>query len=257
MSHSPFGRLLVVDSTPTADLELLRYAEMLGSLACKPEVLIAPPAAGSAVPDLGLLFAIVQYSKCDLIVARHPRHMEPGRGLLHQLLFEAPCAVCLVPEGTRPNLRRPMVRVEPTAKGRELLAIAAALSRAAGTDELVAVHSYFRYGLNYEPESLEKLRSERTLELYRFLARADLSGVNCTPVLEDTPRQSDALLRLVSERDSDLLIIDPDVDRAPVWQWNRREAAGLARSATVPVLTTRLGPRRPAPFFSAMEPIFG
>jgi hypothetical protein len=100
------------------------------------------------------------------------------------------------------------------------------------------------------------------LEFYRFLARTDLGGVNCTPVLEESPRQSAGLLRLAEQYEADMLIIDPDADKAPVWQWNRREASALARSAEIPLLALRIAPAK-GPMqmlreriFCGMEPMF-
>jgi len=270
MTASPFRRLLVVNSTPEPDLQLLRYASMLSSGAERPELVIATPGGEAAMrclapssrcaivghpntelsfrvmlePHLDLLFDMAEESQCDLIVARHPRHLEHSRTLLSQLLFDAPCAVCLVPGRDRPAMRRPMVRIELTSKGRELLTRTAAFAKMMGSDELFAVFTYFRDSFDSLPHALEKLRERRLLDLYRFISRTDLSGMCCTPILEDSSKQAASLLRVAAQRDADMLIIDPDVDEAPSWQWNHREAEALAAATGIPLLAMRVAPRR-------------
>lgn len=288
MTPSSFRRLLVVNHTPEPDMHLLRYAAMLSSGVERPELMIATPGGEAAMrslapwsrcavvghpnaelsfrvmlePHLDLLFDMAEEARCDLIVARHPRRLEHSRTLLNQLLFDAPCAVCLVPGKERPVMRRPMVRIELTSKGRELLSRAATFAKMMGSEELFAVHTYFRDGLDALPHSLEKLREQRMLDLYRFIGRTNLSGVNCTPILEDSAKQAESLLRLAAQRDADMMIVDPDVDEAPAWQWNHREAEALAASAGIPLLAARIAPRKGLmgilrdQVFCAREPAF-
>jgi hypothetical protein len=288
MTASPFRRLLVVNSSPEPDMHLLRYAAMLGSGSERPELMIATPGGETAMrylapwsrcavvghpnvelsfrvmlePHLDLLFDMAGESQCDLIVARHPRHLDHSRTLLTQLLFNAPCAVCLLPGKERPILRRPIVRIELTSKGRELLTRAAAFAKQMGSDELLAAYTYFRDGFDNLPHSLVKLREQRQLELYRFLSRCNLSGVNCTPIMEESSKQAETLLRVAAQRDADMIIIDPDVDEAPSWQWNHREAEALASAAGIPLLASRIAPRKGImgllrdQVFTAREPAF-
>jgi hypothetical protein len=267
MTSYPFQRLLVVNSRPEPDTGLLRYAAALKSREPEAEVVVAS-AAGETVmrylataarsilgqddttisfrvlldPHLDLVFDLAMESRCDLIVARQPGDSSEARVVVRQLLFEAPCAVCLVPEDARASIRRPLVRIEPTARGERLLAIASALARHARSEELFALHTYFHAGLDADPATLRQLRTEREIELYRFLARADISGVNCTPVLEESPKQGHSLLRVAATRQADLLVFDPAVDQAPIWQWNRRHSEALAREARLPVLSVCLSP---------------
>jgi hypothetical protein len=266
MSSYPFQRLLVVNSQPVPDAALLRYAAGLKSTSPGAEVLIAS-AAGERVmrdlapltravlgagdtpisfrvllePHLDLLFDLAVEAQSDLIIARHPRGSNEARLIVRQLLFEAPCAVCLVPEGARACVRRPLVRLEPTSRGARLLGVASAIARHARSEELIALHTYFHEGLDAEPDTVHQRRRERELDLYRFLARADLAGVNCTPLLEENPSQTRSLIRNAETRQADLLVFDPAVDQMPVWQWNRRKSESLARSARIPVLSARFG----------------
>jgi hypothetical protein len=266
MTPYPFGRLLVVNSSQEPDSGLLRYAAALKSRQPDAEIVVASTAGESVMrylatvtrsilgqgdtaisfrvllePHLDLIFDLAMEARCDLIVARQPNNSSDGRLVVRQLLFDAPCAVCLVPDGARASVRRPLVRLEPTSRGSRLLGIASALARHSRSDELLALHTYFHAGLDAETQTLRQLRMEREIELYRFLARADLSGVNCTPLLQESPSQGRSLLRIAGERQADLLIFDPAVDQTPVWQWNRRHSEALARVTPVPVLSVRLG----------------
>jgi hypothetical protein len=266
MTPYPFGRLLVVNSSQEPDSGLLRYAAALKSRQPDAEIVVASTAGESVMrylatvtrsilgqdetaisfrvllePHLDLIFDLAMEARCDLIVARQPNDSSDGRLVVRQLLFDAPCAVCLVPDGARASVRRPLVRLEPTSRGSRLLGIASALARHSRSDELLALHTYFHAGLDAETQTLRQLRMEREIELYRFLARADLSGVNCTPLLQESPSQGRSLLRIAGERQADLLIFDPAMDQTPVWQWNRRHSEALARVTPVPVLSVRLG----------------
>jgi hypothetical protein len=281
----PFQRLLVANPQPHPDVDLLRYAAMLASFTSEPEVVIASPAGEPVMrslaplsrcvfaapretnlsfrillePSLDLVFDLAVERQSDLIVTRHPRHAPQSDVLLRQLLFDSPCSVCLVPDGSRTSLERPILRAETTPRGAKLLSLAAAACPGA---DVIAANMYFHYGLNSAPETIEQIREQRLLEMYRFLARADILGVNCTPLVEESPRQAEALLGLAERYECDLVIVDPVPDAAPVWQWNRRQVESVARMARVPLLSARLEPRSGLlgylreQVFCEMEPMF-
>ena len=266
MRPFPFSRLLIVNSKNYPDASLLEYGGMLASCSDDASVTVvgargaglqaslAPVAraflapAGVCNPSVELLaglevealFSVARESRCDLIVLRHPRATSAAPVLLRHLLCLAPCAVCLVPEGAPPSLTRPLVRLSLTARGARLLALAASVTRHAGGEELIAAHNVFDYEVDEQPDLEERFRTTHELEIYRFLARADLSGVNCTPVRSSSVSDSAALLDLARRRSVDLLVLDPAADGGPVWQWNRREARRLAELSPVPVLSTGL-----------------
>jgi hypothetical protein len=266
MQPFPFSRLLVVNSKSYPDAGLLEYAAMLA--ACTDDAaatvvgargtglratldpvaraFLAP--AGVCNPSVWLLpglevdtlFAAARESRCDLMVLRHPRAAAAAPAPLRHLLGLAPCPVCLVPEGAPPSLRRPLVRLSLTARGARLLALAASVTRHAGGEELIAAHNVFDYEVDEQPGLEERFRTTHELEIYRFLARADLSGVNCTPVRSSSVSDSGALLDLARKRGVDMLIMDSAADGGPVWQWHRRESRRLAELSPVPVLSTGL-----------------
>jgi hypothetical protein len=266
MRPFPFQRLLVVNSKAYPDAGLLEYAAMLAScsddasaivagargtglqatLAPVSQAFLAPAGIAdptvSLIPDLNVdtLFAAARDARCDLMVLRRPRGASSAQVLLRHLLCLAPCPVCLVPEDAPPSLTRPLVRLSLTARGARLLALAASVTRHAGGEELIAAHNVFDYEVDEIPDLEEKFRTAHELEIYRFLARADLSGVNCTPVRASSPSETGVMLKLAKQRGVDLVILDPGADGGPVWQWNRREARKLAELSPVPVLATGL-----------------
>lgn len=201
---------------------------------------------------------------CDLILASHRPGSRLSRVALRTLLFESPCPVCVVPEGARLSFERPLVRLSLTPRGSRLLSLAASLTRHAGGDELLAVHNVFGYDVDEQPDLAERFRTRDELAIYRFLARANLCGVNVTPIRESRPGEARALLGVARRRGAGLLIVDPGVDNSLVWQWNRREAWNLALGSEIPVLSTGLsnedrGWRRVLreQIFTEREPKFG
>src|SRR5262245_30134990 len=188
MSSYPFCRLLVVNSQPEPDSELLRYAAALKCTTPEAEVLIASAAGERIMRDLAplaratlgsgdtrisfrvlleshldLLFDLAIDSQADLIVARRPQDSSDARLVIRQLLVEAPCAVCLVPRGARASARRLLVRLETTPRGARLLNMASALARHARSEDLIALHTYFHDALTLEPAMLRQLRMEREM----------------------------------------------------------------------------------------------
>ena len=230
MRPFPFSRLLVAGSERNPDL--LAYSAMLA--ACSVNSSVAFTGARTTVPDL---FEVARESRSELIVVQRPR----SQVLIRHLLCLAPCPVLLIPDGARPEIVRPLVRLSLTSRGSRLLSLAASVTRHTGGEELVAAHNVFDYDVDEQPDLAEKFRTTHELEIYRFLARTDLSGVVCTPVRASAPSETGTLLELARQRGVDLFVIDPAADGSPVWQWNRREARKLAELSPVPVLATGLG----------------
>jgi len=240
--------MLVAGDSP----ELLSYAAMLAACSVNPSVAFAGAAA--TVPEL---FEIARESRADLIVVRRPR----SRVLIRHLVCLAPCPVLLLPDGAASSVARPLVRLSLTSRGARLLALAAAVTRHAGGGELIAAHNVFDYEVDEQPDLAERFRTSHELAIYRFLARADLSGVCCTPVRASAPSESGTLLELARRREADLIVMDPAADGGPVWQWNRREARRLAERSPVPVLAAGAGEASWATLlrdqvFTEMEPKF-
>jgi hypothetical protein len=123
------------------------------------------------------------------------------------VLTEAPCSVCFVPLDAPPRLERVLAGIDLDHAGHELLSHAARLCHAARAEELLAVHSCFRETLDDGETSRERFHTARTLDLFRFMARAELNGVTCTPLLEEARAPHRALSRMASEHRADLVLV--------------------------------------------------
>jgi hypothetical protein len=254
MRSFPFARALVVSASGNPGLDLLTDALTLVSHSREGEVVAAvtdtancmepeyAPWSYRQLPDLGVgsVFEAATRSGCDLILTRAPARTWTGATWLRELLFESPCPVCLIPAGARLSLERALVRLSLTPRGSRLLSLAAGLIRGVGGEELLAVHNVFDYDVDEQPDLSEKLRTRDELEIYRFLARADLCGVNVSPIRESRPGEARTLLGVARRREARLLVVDPGEDAGPVWQWNRREVLNLAMLSDIAVISTGL-----------------
>jgi hypothetical protein len=186
------------------------------------------------------IFEAATRHRCDLILARPRRGAAFARAWLRQMLFESPCPVCVIPGGGTLSLKRALVRLSLTPRGSRLLALAASLVRAAGGEELLAVHNSFDYEVDEQPDIADSLRTRDELAIYRFLARANLFGVNVSPIREARPGEARALLGVARRRGAGLVIVDPVADGGPPWQWNRGEVLKVVTHSEVAVLSTGL-----------------
>ena len=186
------------------------------------------------------VFQVALRHRCDLILARPRNGAAFAREWLRQMLFESPCPVCVIPGGATLSLERALVRLSLTPRGSRLLSLAASLVRSAGGEELLAVHNSFDYDVDEQPDLSDSLRTRDELAIYRFLARANLWGVNVSPIREARPGEAQALLGVARRRRAGLVIVDPGGDGGPPWQWNRREVLKVATLSEVAVLSTGL-----------------
>jgi hypothetical protein len=129
-----------------------------------------------------------------------------------------------------------MVGIELDETSRAVFDQAAALCRGVGADELIVVHccSPDIY-LDLDEAQLEQFRSERTLELYRFMARCALRGISCTPVIEEGTEPYRALARAARQRSAGMIVVGRRSGVAP------RTSAGLVRECSAPGGPARRG----------------
>ena len=116
----------------------------------------------------------------------------------------------------------PHPRRDPPRRIRaRVLSQAASLYRCAKAEELIALHSCFHESVSEDEFQHQRFRSERTLDLWRFMARANLPGVCCTPLMEEAANPHRALARVAKERSADLVMVGRRSGSAP------RVSAGL------------------------------
>jgi nucleotide-binding universal stress UspA family protein len=289
MTHGAFQRVIVACSGSQVDCALLDYAALFSGEEERAEVLVAAtpadpvlhalgPAAraifqrrGSRAvtfqpileADLDSVLAMARRFQADVLVVRHPRHFTDASAFAGRLLSEAPCSVCFVPHGSLPRVRRVVAGIDLDSQGAAVLARASSVCANLGAEELVAVHACRLETWVESPQNTERFRHEKMLELYRFMARARLGGVNCTPVLEADSTFPQALLRAAMRDSADLLIIGQSPTRHIRLLSPPREAGALLSECRLPLLHLRTGGRKPSLLtflrkrvFSQPEPSF-
>ena len=128
------------------------------------------------------------------------------------------------------TLERIVVGVDLTDSGRLLLDWSTRFSRTTKAEELAVVHAYRGSVLNDgDDDARESLRTQRLLDLFRFLGTAELNGMACTPIVEESFAPHRVLARVAQERGAGLLIIGDSGGSA-------RTARQLARNSLVPLL---------------------
>jgi NAD-dependent deacetylase len=132
---------------------------------------------------------------------------------LHGNLFLTRCSHCSAPP----------VADEAEHLGPELPRCPACASR--GRDSLLRPHIVW-FGEMLDPAHLQRVE--------RFMARANLPGVCCTPLMEEAANPHRALARVAKERSADLVMVGRRSGSAP------RVSAGLLWECTLPLVQVLL-----------------
>lgn len=260
VTEQGFRRVLLVHTGERPELDLIDYAALLSSggramsttVAAYPSDKVlrflapvvrtrfeargleAPNVRLLAEPDMDAAFEAATEARADLLVMRHPRLFEKPRAIARRVLSESPCSVCLVPEEAPSRIGRILAGIHLDDSGRGVLSQAASLYRCAKAEELIALHSCFHESVSEDEFQHQRFRSERTLDLWRFMARANLPGVCCTPLMEEAATPHRALARVARERSADLVVVGRRSGSAP------RVSAGLLWECTQPLVQVLL-----------------
>jgi len=251
-----FRRVLLVHTAEEPEIDLLDYA---AKLSAEQTTIAAYPfdgilrsmaaaarlrfeAAGSAapvlcaLPEMDLDWILDAAKDFDLLILRPAAF---GKRTNRQVFAKSPCHVCLVPQRTAARIQRILIGITLDDAGHALLEGAASLCHTVQANELLAVHcaSPDPY-IDWNDTQLEQFRSAHMLELYRFMARAKLDHVSCTPVLEEAIDHARALARVARSRSADLVVVGKPRGLAP------RVAPALAKNGSAPVIQLLLPPRK-------------
>jgi hypothetical protein len=256
MSQAIYPRIAVACTGSSVERDLLEYAALLSQGEPPARVMVAAVPADTVVRtvmpearnvfngraastlsfqllmerDLDSVFDAARDFSAGLLLVRHPRSLPDGRAFARRLLSESPCSVCVFPEARAPRIQRVLAGFDLNAEGLSLLGSAAALYRCAGAEELIAMHACFRDSIIDDKEIERGFLEERTLELYRFMARAPIGGINCTPVLENNARFDRALLHTAQRLSADLIVIGSEI---------RRDMLDILWESSVPILMAK------------------
>ena len=160
MNHG-FQRILVVHDGEGANTALLDFGALLASRELKPTVVVAetpgnpaPHSVAAAAktifaargvddveirlliePDLDAAVDAAREHSATLMVVNRPRALSRGRALGRRLIGEAPCSVCVVPDGAAPRLDRVVAGIELSPEGAQLLERMAHVCASWGAEE--------------------------------------------------------------------------------------------------------------------------
>ncbi len=232
-----FPRVLLVHTGDRPDIDLIDWAALLSSgattVAAFPSDIVlrslapatrrrflarglaAPNLRFLAEPDVDAALEAAAEAKADLLVMRHPRLFEKSRSLARRVLAESPCSICLVTERAPSRIERIVAGIDLDDSGQEVLTQAASLYHSTGAEELIALHSCFHETLSDDEEHHERFRFEREIALLRFMSRARLPGVSCTPLVEEAAQPHRALARVASQLAADLVVVGRRSGSAP------------------------------------------
>lgn len=236
-----FQRVLLVQTGEDPELDLLDYAALLcsGGKGATTTVAAYPSdgvlrslvraararfeARGLAAPNVQLLpepdmdaaFEAAEESRADLMVLRHPLLFDKPEAVAHRVLNESPCSVCMVPRQSPSQIGCILAGIDLDDTGRELLNRAASLYESTQAAELIALYSCPYDAMWDDEQQRERFRSERTLDMLRFMARIRLPRIYCTPLVEEAAHPHRALARVARERGADLVVVGRRSGSAP------------------------------------------
>jgi hypothetical protein len=259
-----FERLLVVHRGPVIERDLLDYAAWVAAMSGASAHLLVAPDAGvlhtfapvaraifarrgvervsmTAMIDRHIdgLFDAVRVHRADLILTRPFSSRRAGRRAALRLWNDAPCAVWTVPCGSPPAVTRALTDITDEAGGPLLLERAARLCRRAAANDLIVFRSCFRDMRTAEEDLQARFLHQQLLALYRTLHHVPLSGMPCTPVVDELPSVHRALRAMAYDHAADLLIVDPASSPAPRWSDSRRDVADFLAACDLPLLQLR------------------
>ena len=236
----PFRAILIPLSLSDTDSELLQHAAFLGGILkpdechfvhvcreCDPNVFdermraLARAATAQALPaSARYVFQVYQgpvedhllrharEHHIDLILMGHQRAHSRRRALGRRLAMHAPCSVWVVPEGSRPELRRILVPVDFSENSADALLVAGVLARRAGLDRIAVLHVRFNAATvtfeNYE--EIEEGEQRRAMD--EFLAPIDLKGLEVDMLFEEAAHVSTAVDRVAEREQLDLIVMN-------------------------------------------------
>jgi len=251
-----FHRVVLAHMAQELDCDLLDYAALLSpgeaTIAAYPADAVvkslaatarrsfaarglpSPKLRGLSEPGWEAAFEAAREANSDLLIMRDPRSL--GNGALFRVLEGPPSSVCLAPAGPLAGIRRIVAGVTLDDLGLEVLAHAAAVYRSVGAQELIVVHAHFNEAAFYWDVDEEKTNERLLLNLMRFLARAPVSRVACTPVVAEGPEVHGVLARVAEESGADLVVVGHRQGAVP------RIAARLMEDGPAALLQVSLPP---------------
>jgi sulfate permease, SulP family len=153
------------------------------------------------------LLAHAAEKQTDLLLMGH-RVDPPGRKpLARRLAMKAPCSVWMVPQNSKPGLRRILVPIDFSEPAADSLQVATSLAAMSQGAECLALHVYFNEAvITYEGYG-QVLRGQEEQAFRQFIAPINCHGVKVTPLFEEGANVAHVIARAAKQHEADLIVM--------------------------------------------------
>lgn len=153
------------------------------------------------------LIETAEKSRADVVLLGH-RHGRSGhRSLARRLAMAAPCSVWLVPEGAPGTIRTVLAPIDFSDHSADALRAAASIARSTHARECIALHVSFDSTVVGYDEHAQEMHLTEHEQFKQFLAPLDFGGMEVRTQCEEGPEPARTILRVVEERQSDLIVL--------------------------------------------------
>ena len=153
------------------------------------------------------LLAYAAEKQIDLLLLGH-RLDPPGRKpLARRLAMKAPCSVWMVPQNSKPSLRRILVPIDFSEPAADSLRVAISLAAMSRGSECLALHVYFNEAVITYEEYGAVLRGQEEQAYQQFVAPINCQGVKLTPLFEEGANVANAIARAAEQHNVDLIVM--------------------------------------------------
>ncbi|MGD9762850.1 MAG: universal stress protein [Candidatus Binatia bacterium] len=186
-------------------------------------------------PHLDKLLAAVADAGSDLVMVGHRRSARGRRSSSRRLAMNAPCSVCMVPEGSGPRISAVLAATDFSQPSAHAVSLATLIARRAGHETCTVVHVLEPSA--YGSPAAERQEIARAFD--RFLAPLDLHGVQVQPVQEESRSVAAAVARLVDAGRADLVVLGTRGRGPSAAALLGSESEQVLLESTVPVVVTK------------------
>jgi nucleotide-binding universal stress UspA family protein len=157
-------------------------------------------------PLLDRFLEFAAEKQCDVAMVGHGAGHSGRKSLARRLAMKAPCSIWMVPEGSRPHIRRILVPTDFSEHSADTLHAATALA-AQSQAECIVLHVYFNEATTTFEEYDQVLRGEEQKHYERFIAGINCHGVQLQPLFVESPNIGHTICRVALEKQADLIVM--------------------------------------------------
>lgn len=146
-------------------------------------------------------------NRCDTIMLGHRRSRSGQRALAQRIASVSPCSVWMVPEGCAVSISKVLAPIDFSDHSADSLAGAIEICRAAGLNECLAAHVYFDpSSIRYE-EHVEAIRHHEQEAFVKFIDTVDRHGVEVLAKFIEGAKVGSTILYAAERYGADLLVM--------------------------------------------------